>query len=248
MIISDFMNKTHRISALFFGLSITLLLMPAISMAQTYRGKVSVDAFYQIYQKGSLFNAKSTSLYDGETGKIISHYLSPKEFYKTINQKGETTIYTPDDNTVTFLQNSQYSSSNELLYYFVNNQTQDMGLKHEGFSQTDTRREDNYIITTWQAPPAMKAVSSVELVSENFLPVYAQYFNHKGKILKKIYYYNYYKSSRFCLPRKITEITYTADNDSTVRRTTYSDIQTGDDLDDQLFNFKIPEDAEKIDF
>ena len=62
---------------------------------QGYNGSVSVEAIYQVYQKGKLFTAKSASLYKGNTGEIISHYLDPKNFYKTTNAKGEVTdIYT----------------------------------------------------------------------------------------------------------------------------------------------------------
>ncbi len=215
---------------------------------QGYNGSVSVEAIYQVYQKGKLFTAKSASLYKGNTGEIISHYLDPKNFYKTTNAKGEVTIYIPKDNTVTFLQSSQYSSSSELLYFFVNNLTQDMGLKNEGFIQADTHREDNYVVTNWNSPPGMKVVNTVELVSENFLPVYAQYQDIKGKVLKKIYYYDYFTGDQFCLPKKITEITYTTDGDSTVRRTTFSNIKTGTQANSQLFDFKIPDDAKKVDF
>ncbi|WP_198416704.1 LolA-like protein [Marinilabilia rubra] len=222
--------------------------IPQNSPAQGFNGKVSVNAVYQIYKNGSLFTAESASLYKGQTGDIITHYFSPKDFYKKINSKGEITIYTPEDNTVTFMQNSQYSSSTELLYFFVNNLTQDMGLKNEGFNQIGTRREDNYLITTWQSPPGMRVVSSVELVSENFLPIFAQYFDNKGKVLKKIYYYNYFNGPQFFLPKKITEINYMSKGDSTVRRTTFSDIKTGFNADEKLFDFKIPEDAKKVDF
>ncbi|WP_010665586.1 LolA family protein [Marinilabilia salmonicolor] len=235
----------HKTVLLLLGLfSITAV----HTSGQTYTGQVSVDALYQNYQKGNLFSAEASSFYDGQTGKIVTHYLSPTEFYKTINAKGETTIYLPDENTVSFMQNSHYSSKTELLYFFVNNLTQDMGLKHEGFTQIDTRREDNYIITTWQAPPGMQAVSSVELVSENFTPIYAQYFDNKGAVKRKIYYYDYYIGPQFVLPKKITEISYTTDNDSTIRRTTFSNIKTGFEADDKLFDFKIPEDAQKVDF
>ncbi|WP_291858747.1 hypothetical protein [Marinilabilia sp.] len=230
-------------------LLLVVLSMPAINVfAQTYTGQVSVDALYQNYQKGSLFTAEASSFYDGQTGKIITHYLSPTEFYKTINAKGETTIYLPDKNTVSFMQNSHYSSKTELLYFFVNNLTQDMGLRHEGFTQINTRRENNYIITTWQAPPGMQAISTVELVAENFTPIYAQYFDNKGAVKRKIYYYDYYIGPQFLLPKKITEISYTAENDSTIRRTTFSNIKTGFEADDKLFDFKIPDDAQKVDF
>jgi outer membrane lipoprotein-sorting protein len=236
------------VSQKFIILFLVTLPISQKSLAQGFNGKVSVNALYQIYKKGSLFTAESASLYKGQIGEIITHYFTPKDFYKKINSKGEITIYTPEDNTVTFMQNSQYSSSTELLYFFVNNLTQDMGLKNEGFTQTGTRREDNYLITTWQSPPGMRLVSSVELVSENFLPIFAQYIDSKGKVLKKIYYYNYYNGPRFFLPQKITEITYVAEGDSTVRRTTFSDIKTGFNADENLFDFKIPEDATKVDF
>ncbi|MGM0376646.1 MAG: LolA family protein [Bacteroidota bacterium] len=216
--------------------------------SQNFRGKVSVNALHQIYKKGDLFKSESRIFFDGQSSKLISHYLYPEEFYRITNEKGEITIYNPEDNTVSFTQNNTYSSSNELIYYFVNNQTHDMGLKKEGFIQTNTTRDGKHVVTTWQAPPGMKGISSVELVSKNFRPVFAQYFDNQGKVLKKIYYYNYFSNIQFSLPKKITEITYTAANDSTVRRTTYSEVRTGSDVDSDLFDFKIPSDAEKVDF
>ncbi|HYX06206.1 MAG TPA: hypothetical protein VE912_05685 [Bacteroidales bacterium] len=248
MILTFYLLKRLLNSSKILPVTLWIFLMTCTVYGQEYSGSVSVEAFYQIYQKGKLFTAKSASLYKGNTGEIISHYLEPKNFYKTTNSKGEVTIYLPKDNTVTFMQNSQYSSSTELLYYFVNNLTQDMGLKNEGFVQAETHREDNYIVTNWNSPPGMKVVNKVELVSENFLPAYAEYQDIKGKVLKKIYYYDYYTGDQFCLPKKITEITYTADGDSTVRRTTYSNISIGRQANSQLFDFKIPEDAKKVDF
>lgn len=215
--------------------------------SQNFRGKVSVHALHQIHKRGNLYKAESRIFYNGQSSKLVSHYLQPEKFYRITNEKGEITIYRPEENTVSFTQNSQYSSKNELIYYFVNNRTQDMGLKKEGFIQTDTSQDGEHTVTTWQAPPGMRGISSVELVSKNFRPVFAQYFNPQGKVLKKIYYYNYFSDIQFPLPQKITEITYTNENDSTVRRTTYSDVRTGSAVDSELFDFKIPSDAEKVD-
>jgi outer membrane lipoprotein-sorting protein len=226
---------------------LSFLLFPDTT-SQNYQGKVSIEALHQVYQKGNLFNAKSAILYDGESSEIIFHYFQPEEFYKKINSLGEITIYNPGKNTVTFTQNSQYSSSNELIYYFVNNQIQDMGLRNEGFTPINTERDGKYLVTTWQAPPGMRAISTVELVFENFLPVFAEYIDNNGRSLKKIYYYDYIHLKNFSFPQKITEIAYTARQDSTVKRTTFSDIRSGKDIQMNIFNFKIPSDAEKIDF
>ncbi|MCA1745567.1 MAG: outer membrane lipoprotein-sorting protein [Bacteroidales bacterium] len=230
-------------------LSVALLLLslPHYINGQSYKGKVSVNATHQVHKNGQLFTVQSTTLYDGSTGAITCHYTSPSEFYKTINTKGETTIYVPEKNEVSFTQNSQYGSDSELLYYFVNNFTQHLGLESEGFIRNGARTEGNYYITTWQAPAGLKPVHTVELVFENFLPVYAEYQGLSGKPLKKIYYYEYHHANHFSLPRKITEIAYTSERDSTVRRTTFSDIQTGMTIEDSRFNFQIPDDAVKLD-
>lgn len=232
----------HSISAV-----LLILILPLALHGQSYKGKVSVNATHQVHKKGQLFTVHSTTLYDGSTGAITCHYTSPSEFYKTINTQGETTIYVPEKNEVSFTQNSQYGSDSELLYYFVNNFTQHLGLEREGFIRNGARTEGAYYITTWQAPAGLKPVHTVELVFENFLPVYAEYQNLSGKPLKKIYYYEYHHANHFSLPRKITEISYTSERDSTVRRTTFSDIKTGMNMEDSRFNFQIPDDAVKLD-
>ncbi|WP_044117782.1 LolA-like protein [Alkaliflexus imshenetskii] len=233
--------------------SLTILLLaitmiPSIAVSQAYKGKVSVKARHQVYQKGQLFTVESTSLYDGSTGNITCHYIAPVEFYKTINTKGETMIYMPRENQVSFTQNSQYGSDSELLYYFVNNFTQDLGLEKEGFIRSGSRRDNKYHVTVWQAPPGLKPVHTVELVFENFLPVYAAYLGMNGRPLKKIYYYEYHHDNNFSLPKKITEVSYSAPNDSVVRRTTFSDIRTGFNIEDSRFNFEIPQNAVKVNF
>ncbi|WP_139035370.1 hypothetical protein [Anaerophaga thermohalophila] len=241
----------HRISlnlrTIIIVTFLSFLLFPEVT-SQNYQGKVSIEALHQVYHEGNLFNAKSAILYDGESSEIIFHYFQPEEFYKKINSLGEITIYNPGKNTVTFTQNSQYSSSNELIYYFVNNQIQDMGLRKEGFTPVNTERDGKYVVATWQAPPGMRAISTVELVFDNFLPVFAEYVDNNGKSLKKIYYYDYIHLENFSFPKKITEVAYTARQDSTVKRTTFSDICSGKDIQMDIFNFKIPSDAEKIDF
>lgn len=224
-----------------------IICLPFTINSQAYKGKVSVNTTHQIYKKGQLFTVLSTTLYDGSTGSITCHYTSPTEFYKTINTKGETTIYFPKRNEVSFSQNSQYGSDSELLYYFVNNFTQNLGLEKEGFIRNEAKTEGKYYITTWLAPPGVKPVHTVKLVFENFLPIYAEYQDLSGKALKKIYYYEYHHANYFSLPKKITEISYSSENDSTVKRTSFSNIQTGMYLEDARFNFQIPEDAIKLD-
>jgi outer membrane lipoprotein-sorting protein len=226
---------------------LTLLVLTLSAKGQGYTGKVIVNSQHQIYKKGQTFTILSQLLYNGDTRNITCHYTSPSEFYKSTNSMGEIVVYLPQKNEVSYTQNSQFSSNNELLYYFINNKTQDLGLVEEGFIQSETKKEDQYLISEWIAPAGLKSLHKVKMVFENFVPIYAEYQGLNGKPLKKIYYYQYYINSWFTLPQKITEITYTSDNDSIVKRTTYSHIQTGYDLEDSMFNFKIPDNAIKVD-
>ena len=75
------------------------------------------------------------------------------------------------------------------------------------------------------------------------IPIYSSYHDNNNKVIRKIYYSNYYKSESFILPKKITEITFTSKTDSTIKRTIYSDIKEDDKVNTHYLNYEIPEDA-----
>lgn len=79
------------------------------------------------------------------------------------------------------------------------------------------------------------------------VPIYSEYRDIKDKVIKKTYYYEYYLGSFFSLPQKITEISYTSENDSVIKRTSISNIKLGSAVDERKFKFDIPADATYID-
>ena len=226
---------------------LSLLIYTYISQGQAYNNLVSLDIKHQALKNKKLFTVNSQTLYNGKSEEVTSHYISPTEFFKTINNKGEVTLYLPKENTVSFSHNNHYSSKNELIYYFVSNKTEDMGLKNDGFTVISSRNEKQNFIVTWKAPVNLNVVSEVDIVYENMVPIYSEYRELTGEIIKKIYYYDYYFGSAFNIPQKITEISFVPNNDSIIKRTTVSNIKYGNNVDLKSFEFNIPSDATKLD-
>lgn len=206
-------------------------------------GKVSVSQEVQVLSKGTKNIFRSDIFYNRENDVIIVHHTYPSDFVKISNRLGEEKIYFPKTNTVSIQQDATFSSSNDLLYYFVNNKTSDMGLAREGFKLISTEREEGLLVTTWQAPPSLKVINLVKMVFRDMLPVYAEYTDPKGKTIKKIYYNRYSDQSSFSLPMRITEISYEGKSDSVIRLSVFSDVRTSGFPDTNYFDFKIPADA-----
>jgi len=206
-------------------------------------GKVSVSQEVQVLSKGTKNIFRSDIYYNRENDVIIVHHTYPSDFVKISNKLGEEKIYFPKTNTVSIQQDATFSSANDLLYYFVNNKTSDLGLAREGFKLISTEREEGMLVTIWQAPPSLKVVNLVKMVFRDMLPVYAEYTDPKGKTMKKIYYSKYSDQSSFSLPMRITEISYEGKTDSVIRLSLFSDVRTSGFPDNNYFDFKIPADA-----
>ncbi|MDE5421415.1 hypothetical protein L3073_04270 [Ancylomarina sp. DW003] len=219
------------------------ILLPSLSFSQKSSNYISYSMDNQSYKKGLLTKAHADFFYDREQGVLVSSYTSPNKFIKVSNRKGELKLYIPKTNTVTFTQDITLSSENELIYYFANNQQQDLGLEREGFTMVDSRLDDKYLIFVWEAPQTMQTVKKVEIVYDGDYPIYAAYFNLEGDILKKIYYYDYFATNYFKMPTKVTEISYTPERDSIVQRTIFSNINVTNTPTSSYFNFKIPDNA-----
>ncbi len=226
------------------GYALLIVFFPAfINFSPGQVQKVSVHKKSQILKENQKQTAHADCYYSTDEGTFVTHYTEPQEFIKITNRKGEMKIYFPGKNKVNIKQDFYFSSQNELLYYFVNNLTEDLGLKKEGFTLSDTKYDEGYMVTTWSSPPSIKLISKVEIVFENMLPIYSAYYNNKNEIIRKIYYSDYFRGQRFMLPKKITEITYRSQNDSIIKRTIFSDIRQNEDVDPYYLNFKIPDDA-----
>ena len=225
-----------------FAAVLFIVLPELTSVAQT-KDCVSVTQETQTLMKGSKSIFKCDIYYNKEMDAVVTHHYYPAEFVKMSNRSGELKIYFPATNTVTVQQNESYSTTNELLYYFVNNKTTDLGLAKEGFKLIKTSSEEGLMVTTWQAPVTLKAINKIKIVFKDMLPVYAEYQALNGSIMKKIYYSNYTDFRTFRMPLRITEISFETKEDSTIRLSVFSNVRTKDFPENSYFNFKIPDDA-----
>jgi hypothetical protein len=160
-----------------------------------------------------------------------------------VNSLGEIKNYYPGTNEVDYKQVSELSSKRNLIYYFANNLTEELGLAADGFSLSSSAYENQYYVTYWKAPSILKGIESVKMVYDNGLPIYSEYLANKKKAIKKTYYTNYKDFRQFRLPLKIIEINYLPSGDSVINRTQFSNIKITSSADNQYFNFKIPENA-----
>ena len=134
------------------------------------------------------------------------------------------------------------SSNSELVSIFMSGHIDDLGLAFFGYKATGTSREDEYVKKTFTPYDATLPV--VEIVYEDYLPIYCAYTSPEGKLLSKKYLSDYKTYGRFILPQRITDITYGKDRDSSVIRTLYSSVKV--DVDDPNFEFQVPAGAKPM--
>lgn len=206
---------------------------------------VSVKMNKRVNQDGvtSTINAQ---IYYSYEGNMVTKYSSPKEFLVFNNNKGEVTMYDAAENTVLQSINFTFSTENSNFFYFLNNEKKDMGLEKMGFLLKNSDIEDDVLVSTWRAPMEMsKHFSNVKLVQRTDVPIYMDYTDAKGKVIKKIYFSDYQQIAGKAFPASVTEINYLK-KDSIVAKTVFSNFQENTSVGYELFNFEIPKNAKLI--
>jgi len=224
-----------------------LILLLPLNLLSQEKDRVSVSQETQVLSKGSKSVFRSDIYYDKEKNVVVVHHTYPADFVKISNRLGELKIYFPSTNSVSVKQSESFSTTNDLLYYFVNNLVNDLGLSKEGFILASTNRDNGMTFTEWQAPSSIKFVSRIKMVFKDLVPIYAEYLGTKGKIVKKIYYGKYSDFQTFRLPMRITEVTFESKKDSTIRLSVFSNVKTEDFPEKNYFDFKVPADAKITD-
>ena len=195
-------------------------------------------------QGGKVASVEARLFYEAWDGKLITKFEKPAGQVMVTNRHGELTIYDEKENSVYRTQSVEYSSENNLVYYFLSGRTQDLGLREMGFTNSRTDFEDGLMITRWNPPSSLTHLfSHIELVHDDYMPVYAGYYDAGGKLVKKVYYDEYEIFSDLILPRSITEFNYLASGDSIVSRVQLSDIRINREAESSWFDFKVPDDA-----
>lgn len=236
------MNKSFQIISIFFG-----FLLQSVSLNAQQGSYVSLNQRTEILENSKKIATEVDLFFDNNKQIITKYYHSSPDFVLVTNALGEIKTYYPASNKVGYKQISEMSSKRNLIYYFANNLTDQLGLADEGFNLSSNTYENQFYVTLWKAPSILKGIETVKMVFENGVPVYSEYQANKKKILKKIYYTNYKDFTQFRLPLKIIEISYMPSGDSIVNRTLFSNVKISSSADSQYFNFKIPDNAKPVD-
>lgn len=206
--------------------------------------RIMMEMESQSLHRGKRADVKASLFYQSLDGRLVTRYTQPVEQVMITNNKGELAIFNEQDNTVYRTQSLEYSSENNLIYFFLQGKTSDLGLQQMGFQLMDTRFEDGMVITKWFPPSGMYHLfSQVELVHENYLPIFTGYYDKDKMLVKKVYYTDYRQFPEITLPMAITEFNYLPGGDSIVNRVKFSEVQINQRAVSPWFNFSIPHDA-----
>lgn len=220
-----------------------LILAPflLISLCASAQRKVGADVEVKQVAKGKVTTV-TKSVYCANNGRLVVHFHKPEDYYVVTNLKGETRIYMPEANEVFSDNSNALSSKDELISLFMSGRVDDLGLSLYGYKLQSSTHEDGLIKKTFASRDKGNA-PKVEIVYENFLPIYMASLDGAGKITSKTYFTQYKPTGSFLFPTRNTTVSYVA-KDSVVTRTIYSNIRV--DQEDPEFNFEIPANAKAV--
>ena len=161
-------------------LFLAFILLSASLKAQS-GNYISLKQHTEVLENGKKMANEVDLFFDNNKQIITKYYHSAPEFVLVINSLGETKTYYPASNEVGYRQVTELSSKRNLIYYFANNLTDDLGLADEGFNLTSNTYENQFYVTLWKAPSFLKGIETVKMVFENGLPVYSEYQANKKR-------------------------------------------------------------------
>ena len=224
------------------GLIITALFI--ISMSASAQRRVSADMEVKTLYGGKVTTVTS-KVFCTSTGQMVQVFQSPSPYYTITNPNGEFKLYVPSTNEVYSERKEDFSDRDDLLYLFLSGRSDDMGLGLYGYKLASTSKEEGGLLKRTYLPMSTgKGASKVELVLENYLPIYLAYYDSSGTVVSRTYLSSYTRFSNLMLPLRVTSVQYMAKKDSSLVRTVYSNVRV--DGDDPMFDFKVPADAKPV--
>lgn len=230
-------------------MKVLLLLAPILLCASFVHAPASIEKVSAEMNSRQVQNGKSVSvkgrLYYQRNGNMVTRITHPQEYVVVSNKVGEVKIYSPARNTVMQYQNFLFSTQSSQFYYFFSGKSSDMGLTDIGFVPEKTYNEGNLAVIIWKPKVADKkaTIQKVKLVYQLQQPVYMHYEDGKGNIIRKVFYYNYIRLENSSFPSVTTEIVYNGKNDSTVTKTSYTDVRLNHLALTDYMDFRIPSNA-----
>jgi len=221
-----------------------LLLLILISIPVSAQRRVAAEMEVKTLYSGKVSTVRSR-LYCSASGRLVQVFKAPDEYYTITNPDGEFQVYFPKTNEVYAERKADFSDRDNLFYLFLSGHGDDLGLSLYGYRLSSTAREGDGTVKRVYVPSLPgKGAAKIELVLENYLPIYLAYFNEGGSVVSKTYLSSYSRFSNLMLPLRVTSVQYTSKKDSTLTRTLYSNVTV--DGNDGLFDFRVPADARPI--
>jgi len=224
-------------------LTATLLLI--LSIPVSAQRQISADVTVQQVSGGQ----KSTThkhVCCTVSGRLVSQYSQPEQYYSVETPNGEAQVYIPKSNMV-YTDHSRTSvSKDNLLYLYLSRGFSDMGLTLYGYVLKSQEVEEGGIIKKTFTSTNKDNAPVVDVVYKDFVPIFMAHRNIDGRCRGKQYFSNYTKLGSGSFPARTTEIIYTSAKDSVVVLTTFSDLKV--DSDDPLATFVVPSNAEPLIF
>jgi outer membrane lipoprotein-sorting protein len=197
----------------------------------------------QSLHRGKVVRIEADLFYQTLNGRLLTNYISPAGQIMISNNKGELIVYDKNKNTVNYRQGLEYNTETNLIYFFLQGKVHDLGLSEFGFHIMKTEFKDGLVVTEWFPPSTHYSLfNRIELVHNDFLPVYVAYYDAQRKLSKKVYYSGYQHFADVSIPTLITEFNYLG-NDSIINRIRFSDLKVNHNANSPWFGYEIPHDA-----
>ena len=221
-----------------------LIFFLSVALPLGAQQRVSADVTVKQVQNGKASIAEK-SVCCSRDGRMVSISKAKEgKMYVFTNIQGETLVYNPARNEVMSDGSGVITSTDELLQIFLLQRTDDMGFTSLGYSLTGTEREGANLKKIFEPKDKSSQCARIELVMQDYLPIYCAYLDRRGKVITKTYYSNYSLTDKFVFPQRVTEITYLNAKDSVVKLDLYSNLKV--DKPDPAFDITIPSDAKII--
>jgi len=217
----------------------TLLFISASAAAQT---RVAADVEEKTVMDGKAVT-RTSELYCTSAGNLVQVFSGDPSYYVLTNLSGEFKAYFPKSNEVYSDRRDDFSTKDNIFYLFMSGHSDDLGLSMYGYRLASSTTDEDGLLKRTYLPTskAPKGTAKIELVLEDYLPIYVGYYDKAGRLVSKSYISSYRQFPSVTLPQRITSISYTSAKDSTIVRTLYSHIRI--DGSEPMFDFRIPEGA-----
>lgn len=223
-----------------FGLIFFLSIALPLGAQQT----VSADVTVKQVKNGRASSTEKSVCCSNDGRMVAISRTKDGKVYVFTNIHGETRIYNQARNEVMTDNSGAVTSTDELLQVFLLQRIDDMGFTSLGYNLVSTEHEGANLKKIFEPKDKSAQCARIELVMQDYLPIYCAYLDRRGKVITKTYYSNYELTDRFMFPRRVTEITYLNAKDSIVKLDLYSNIKVN--KPDPAFDFTIPSDAKII--